>query len=173
MSRQTFEHVTLELHSICLHIKMFGVQCPSQPTDTADTGSDECEKQFRSFGGFTRSGGRRRNYNACEALDAAGDENQLSLWERDNDPELQLEYGRGNYSLEYNESFHEPSPQAAADLAIHPTGPGLVAAFEHGLVSARRHTVAVAVALTAVVAVAVSRSRSRSRSLHHSCGSSR
>ena len=32
MSRQTFEHVSMECHSIMLHIKMFGVQCPSQPT---------------------------------------------------------------------------------------------------------------------------------------------
>ena len=75
MSRQTFEHITLECHSVCLHIKMFGKQCPSQPTDLEESGSDECEKTFRSFGGFSRSGGRRRNYNFLEALDAAGDEN--------------------------------------------------------------------------------------------------
>ena len=92
MSRQTFEHVSLELHSICLHIKMFGIQCPSQPTDTAESGSDECEKQFRSFGGFSRSGGRRRNYNILEALDAAGDE-------------ISWVFGRQRVILSYNFSM--------------------------------------------------------------------
>ena len=141
MSRQTFEHVTLECHSVCLHIKMFGVQCPSQPTDLEESGSDECEKTFRSFGGFSRSQGRRRNYTFLEAIDGASDENQLNMWETDTDPELRLEYGRGNITLEYDETLHEPSPIAGANLADHPDAAALIDAFERGLQSARRRAV--------------------------------
>ena len=125
-----------------LHIKMFGIQCPSQPTDLEESGSDECEKTFRSFGGFSRSAGRRRNYNFLEALDAAGDENQLSAWEGEQDSSLHIEYGRGNQSLEYDESLHEPPGFQAADLAIHPPAASLVAAFERGLQRARVRAIA-------------------------------
>ena len=142
MSRQTYEHITLECHSLMLHIKMFGVQCPSQPTDLEETGSDECEKTFRSFGGFSRTQGRRHNYNILDALDAAGDENQLNAWEGDQDSEVRLEYGRGNQSLEYDESLHEAPGSAAADLTIHPAAAALVDAFERGLQSARAKAVA-------------------------------
>ena len=143
MSRQTYEHITLECHSVMLHIKMFGVQCPSQPTDLEETGSDECEKTFRSFGGFSRTQGRRRNYNVLDAVDAAGDENQRNAWEGDEDSEVQLEYyGRGNQSLEYDESLHEPPGTAAADLTIHPSSAALIDAFERGLQAARARAVA-------------------------------
>merc|ERR1711965_450215 len=71
MSRQSFEHCQLECHSVCLHIKMFGMQCPSQPTDLEETGSDDCEVTFSRMGGHGKIGGRRRNYTFCEALDGA------------------------------------------------------------------------------------------------------
>jgi hypothetical protein len=141
MSRQTFEHITLECHSICLHIKAFGLQCPSQPTDTAETGSDECEKQFSSIGGFSRCGGRQRVYNFLQALNAAGDENQLNLWEVDSDPDLKLQYGRSNPSFEYDEKLHEPLGAITADLTVHPSSQTQVAAFERGLQCARRRAV--------------------------------
>ena len=143
MSRQSFEHCTMECHSVCLHIKMFGVQCPSQPTDLDETGSDDCEKTFSSFGGHGKIGGRRKDYTFCEALDGAGDENQLAAWADDSDAELRLEYGSAHRKHgRFDMTLHEPAGLLRADLTIHPTSGEQVAAFERGLVSARARAVA-------------------------------
>ena len=144
MSRQSFEHCVLECHSVCLHIKMFGVQCPSQPTDLDETGSDDCEKTFSSFGGHGKLGGRRKDYTFGEALDGAGDENQLAAWADDSDPELKLEYGRANSRKHgrFDMTLHEPASLPPADLTVHPTSAEQVVAFERGLVSARARAIA-------------------------------
>ena len=143
MSRQSFEHCVLECHSVCLHIKMFGVQCPSQPTDLDETGSDDCEKTFSSFGGHSKLGGRRKNYTFCEAVDGAGDENQLAAWADDSDPELRLEYGQAHRKHgRFDMTLHELAGLQPADLTIHPTSSEQVAAFERGLQRARVRAIA-------------------------------
>ena len=60
----------------------------------AACGSDDCERTFSSFGGHGKISGRRKNYTFREALDSAGNENQLAGWADDSDPALRLEYGR-------------------------------------------------------------------------------
>lgn len=143
MSRQSFEHCVLGCHSVCLHIKMFSVLCPSQPTDLDETGSDGAEKRFASFGGSGLCAGRRRVYSFVETLNGAGDENQLSAWGSDADPGLRLHYGSaGSHHDAYDHALHELPGVADADLTIYPTPPEGVAAFERGLVSARRRAVA-------------------------------
>ena len=63
MSRQSFEHTVLQMHSVMLHIKQMGKTCPSQPSDLEETGSDPCERSFANFGGHGLIGG---GWGSCE-----------------------------------------------------------------------------------------------------------
>ena len=143
MSRQTYLHATLECHSVALHVKMFREQCPSQPTDHEETGSQGCEETFSSFGPHGRVGGRQKVYTYLRALDSAGDENQLRLWESDPDPAVALQYGRANErKMSIPIELHEPAGARAADLTVHPNDAEQVHGWEAGLRAARDNAVA-------------------------------
>ena len=141
MSRQTFEHMTMEMHSICLHIAAFERLCKSQPTDVEETGSNECEETFSELGGDGLFQGRRRDYSLQESLDRAGDVNQMCMWSREKDPSLRIQYGSCSTHLKYDASLQEKKDVPAADLRVKPTPAEQVAAFERGLQTARTRAV--------------------------------
>jgi hypothetical protein len=142
MSRQSFEHCCLQMHSACLHIKMIGQVCPSQPTDLGEVGSDPCERAFANFGGAGVVQGRTKNYDVLQALEAAADLNQLGLWaEGEQDDALRLSYGNGPSHLFCDIGLHEAAGLETADLTIHPSAAAQYAAFDRGLARARQRAV--------------------------------
>ena len=73
VSRQTYEHVSLQCHTAMLLVKAHGVMCPSVPVNLTKTGTDSCETIFSILGGHGALKGLTRNYTVAQALEGAGD----------------------------------------------------------------------------------------------------
>ena len=104
-SRQAFQHAILQLESAALKIQL---RCEENaradqngsarvPVCLSKSGSDCCESAFSKLGGYGAIQLNRRNFNADDALEMAGDLLQLAKYEYDS--EHKLVFTRANKNL--------------------------------------------------------------------------
>ena len=117
-SRQAFQHHLLQVESAALKIQR---RCernqrahargePLIPVCLSKSGSDSCESAFSKLGGYGAVQLNRRNFNADDAIEMAGDLLQLAQYEYD--PEHPLVFTRANKNLGIDMTGIEEDPNA-------------------------------------------------------------
>ena len=104
-SRQAFQHALLQLESAALKIqrrcelnaKAKAEGRPLIPVCLSKSGSDCCECAFSELGGYGAVQLNRRNFNADDVIEMAGDILKLARYEYD--PECPLAFTRANRNL--------------------------------------------------------------------------
>ena len=90
ITKQTWNHVSLQLHTAILLIKAHAKLCPSQRSALDKTGSDGNEIAFSEMGGFGKFTTHTRNFGVLQGQQAVGDSNLFAKWDVDDDVPLEL-----------------------------------------------------------------------------------
>ena len=117
-SRQAFQHAVMQLESAALKIQR---RCernkkardegrPLIPVCLSKSGSDPCESTFSKLGGYGAVQLNRRNFNADDVVEMAGDLLQLAQYEFD--PDQKLVFTRANRNLGIDMTDIEEDPSA-------------------------------------------------------------